>query len=569
MTLTPLRRREAEVIAAIAALYLLLWLFLPKPSFWGIDNGIKFEGMRAFAETGSIVIPDAGTQLGVRPEFRSIPLPFGIPKHGGQLPTFSPSFIVLGGVLYFILGAWGPFLLPLIGGWGTLLAAWMLWQRHRESHDGRLYLILVGLASPLMFYSLELWEHSLATAFVVFSFAVLCSGRKHDFDPRNREGAFLSGLLIGFAAILRTECAIWIGIVILLWSFTGRSRATSMSFFGGCLASGLVGGAINLWQTGAFMPLGLEANLIASRHNNFFDFVVSRAWNGYSIFIEGFSSNYMSLLGLIPLFGLALWDGWRREHDLWHYFAAFIAVSEIAYLVMAIRAPDLAGYTSESGGILWVMPISALALKPLKGERRRIWTLLWAGWGLFFVGIALFGPHLDGAHWGPRFGLTALPLLLLLVVTRAQRWWQRYPSTKPIIILLVAFSIVNQAYGYRVQYSQRHYNQALNQWVSQTGSEPVVTKLWWVGGDAALASYGHPWFLVKHSGGVSDVIEALRKSGLGRFNYIEYPPYVPDEKWWQAGVTPVGKDYFLKKDGTLRRTWLNITPSGQTTSTAP
>ncbi|MFN3821640.1 MAG: hypothetical protein ACK4OO_04845, partial [bacterium] len=58
-----LRRREWRVIFAYVGLTLLLWLLLPKPSFWGLDSGIKWAGSKSFAERGSISYPYKGKEF--------------------------------------------------------------------------------------------------------------------------------------------------------------------------------------------------------------------------------------------------------------------------------------------------------------------------------------------------------------------------------------------------------------------------------------------------------------------------------------------------------------------------
>ena len=170
-------RPGLRAVIVIGFLYLLLWLILPKPAFWGIDNGFKYQGARQFANTGSVLIEYSGAEFDPEGAFRSIIPPFGLMRGDKIAPVFSVLFMIFAGILYKVFGPVGPFLLPLFGGWISLIAGAFLWRRVSPGRHPVFFLTMLGLGTPLLFYSLALWEHALATALIIVSFAMIVPER--------------------------------------------------------------------------------------------------------------------------------------------------------------------------------------------------------------------------------------------------------------------------------------------------------------------------------------------------------------------------------------------------------
>lgn len=548
---TPERRRETVTVIALASLYLVLWTVLPKPSFWGLDNGFKFQGSKAFAETGSIHVPYTGIDFDPKGEYRPMVFPFGVIRDGEQIPVFSPVFMILTGIMIKIFGSIGAFILPLLGGWATLLAAWYMWIRYRAKRDGRIFLIVLGLGSPLLFYSMTLWEHSWAMALATLSVALLGRGIEWRKSPVHIE-SFLSGLLLAVATALRTEALLWALIMLLLWRYTDRNWRSFWRYFAGLLIGIPIIVLINFLTTGEPFPLHLTTNLFTSQTTSFQSVLITRAKNIFVALMEGFRSPHWSVIGLIPLLIIGLWSDWRREKNHWKWIAPGAFAAWSGYIYVAFTSANRAGYTSRCGGLFWVIPFIVLSILYLRGERRKFWRMIWMGAYLYLIFALIFSPYTRGVHWGPRFVLLVIPFLLMIASTRAQRWWQRYKPARPIVVLLLLMSIVNQLYSYVVLYEQKSTTAAMNEWVCDLGPDPVLTPIFWLSGDASLCSYGTPWFLTTRIDRVQTVIEVLKSKGIERFNFIQNADYIKDTDWRKLGVELVGQDRFV--DGFGRKT---------------
>jgi len=484
--------------------------------------------------------------------------PFGVMRDGKQTPVFSVLFMMLAGVFHLLFGRAGPFLLPLIGGWCCLAAGWFFWVRHRPYHDCRVFLLVLGLGSPLLFYSLTLWEHSLAMAAVALSFA-LVSQPADGIEGKKRWEPILAGFLIAVAAAFRTEALALAVIILPFWRYTERDLFDWRRYLFGLMAGVALFGLVNCWQTGQFLPLHLSSNLEASRILSIKAMAYLRLENLYTLILQGLPDWSWSVILLVPIMLVVFGRSWRYQKTLSYPMAALVLGVWIYYIHISFSAANRAFYTVNSGGMLWVVPLVSLSLLPFRDRLRpHFWWLLWGTSYLFILTVAAFFPNTRGVHWGPRFIVCIIPLLLVYSMTRAQRWWIHYKAARPVVVVLLVISVLSQLYSFDTLLEARRFNTKLNRWVQSTGSEPAMTSLGWLPGDCALFSDRFPWFYTDRVDRLNVAIIGLRHRGVKRFNFFERPPYVDRGFWFRLGVEPLGEDYFLGGDGRLRRSWFRI-----------
>src|SRR5262249_55299688 len=115
---------------------------------------------------------------------------------GGKTHSmYSPVFAYASAPLFRIFGYWGLFVLPIAG---TLLLIALLPNRIG---------LIVFFATPVLWYTLVFWEHTLAAALALAAF-VLCGGGRP--RPPGRAGhpastCFLAGILVAASTLLREE----------------------------------------------------------------------------------------------------------------------------------------------------------------------------------------------------------------------------------------------------------------------------------------------------------------------------------------------------------------------------
>ncbi len=548
------RRREYHVFLAIAGIYLILWLILPKPSFWGVDNGFKYQGMKSFAERGSLQIHYDGSEIDPEGRLRPIVKPFGVMKGKNQIPVFSTIFMLIGGVLFFLVGHIGPWLMPLFGGWLTLFFAWLTWIRHKKKNDGRLFLIMLGFGSPLLFYSLTLWEHSLAIAFVTLAMSLVCRTKDERDSSHDMRNSIVAGILMTIAVMLRTESIFWIPIIAMFWKFTKRNRVSNLVFVLVSSIGILVALVVNKILTGTYIPLHILTNMSGYRP------VSWRLWNKptafifssfrdflhyfYSLIVEGFANNKLSLLGLIPLIVVGTWRGWRRNVVQSIIFSILLLIAGSVYIYSAGMSGNRVAYTLQSGGLLWVSPFVILGVRHLRSRNMGFWKMAWLSPYMFIVFVLVLGPIANGVHWGPRLGLEIIPFMLISGSVRAYKWWRNFKPTRYVIVTLVLFSVLNQLYSYDTLLYARNDNGRLNEWAAVMKSETVLTNVWWLSGDCATVSDQQEWYNTPRGENVSEVVSSLRERGKKQFIFYEIEPLIPKDKWGDIGVEIIGTQEF-------------------------
>ncbi|HEU4752926.1 MAG TPA: hypothetical protein VFU47_07435, partial [Armatimonadota bacterium] len=180
--------RAVPLAVAIAALvYLVTLLLLPRDGFWVVDNENKFLQMEALIRSGyrSAVLPYPGHALDPEFQFRPIPAPFGIVQEDQIFSQYPVYFALVSSLPYRLLGFDGLYVLPLLAGLGMLFAVARLGRwlgLSRKAQAGAV--LLTAFASPLWFYSVNFWEHTLALCLclwgVAFCFAYAEERRERD-----------------------------------------------------------------------------------------------------------------------------------------------------------------------------------------------------------------------------------------------------------------------------------------------------------------------------------------------------------------------------------------------------
>ncbi len=553
-------------MAIIFVFYLLLWLIIPKHGFWGMDSGYKYQGARAFSNTAKLDIPYAGLSFDPDGSYRPLVPPYGVLQNDRQLPVFSVLFMVSAGILYWMFGSMGPFMLPLLGGWGSLIAGWFLWVKNRDNHDGRAFLLALGLGSPLMFYSLTLWEHSLSIIPVILAMAFVARRRK-DLGALTIWEPFLSGVLIALATAFRTESVVWIPALLISWRWTGRKLNHILYFIFGLMIAIVVLLFFDKLLTDSFMPLHVASNVNLHFISSLKLLVITRFQNFYVLMIEGFDKNFWSVLGVVPLLLVVFWRAWRVKPRFWWSIFSLLIIIWLIFIANSMSNQNPVAYTSDSGGLLWITPFAVMGLMVARGEQRQFWWMIWSSSLLFILLIALASPMVHAVQWGPRLILQTVPFLLMLATARAQKWWKKYRPVRPIVIVLIIFSVLNQLYSVGLLYNKRSESVKLNDWAVVNNKEVAITDMPWLNGELGFVSDTRPSYYAKREDAIRSVVMGLRSQGYGKFHFFELPPYRDQAFWWKIGAEIMDTNYAVEigdANAQIRRTTLKIIPGSAT-----
>jgi len=419
-------RSGAAACAGLGVLAVCLAVIAATPgdAYWINDCGNKALVAERLLETGFRQAAFAPLDPALDPEgnWFPIPPPFAL-RRGAEFvsayPLAYPALAVPG------LAAWGTRGLRLPAALGAAAAAALLaaWLTPVIGTGGALAAgLALGLATPLFFYGITVWEHAPAVALGLAAWILLAK-------PRLRAWC-AAGTLVGVACWLREEMALMAPAVIAA-ALLGRAPLRRIAAFAGGAAAPLA--ALALFNQAFYGdPLGghvaanLAGGVLAGR-------VRAERFSALPGLLGGFGHGagekcVFALLALaLPVAG-ALAPRRARESS---WLPLVLAAGGLAVWGMAgarmLAGPSRLRELVQHNGLLLQWPLLALAgLGIARVRRDSAWSGLRIGVtaGLLFAVLVLtagilmpsgFGAQVGaGVHWGPRVLLPALPALVVL-----------------------------------------------------------------------------------------------------------------------------------------------------------
>ncbi len=224
--------------------------------YLGTDTGGKVSTLAAMQQHGTWTDPDVG-YWAQRWDPTGDLHPFFGTKHidGHWVQVTTLPMILAAEPLYRLGGYRLALLLPMLGGVACAFAARALARRLGGRPRVAWWAFwLVGLASPVLIYSLDLWEHTIGLAAMAWGFDALVAGLQRE----NQEGGWrralgcglLTGLGYGVASTMRSEALVYVAVctagacLYLLWR--DRQLTRPLAFGAGATGAALAMFAANI-----------------------------------------------------------------------------------------------------------------------------------------------------------------------------------------------------------------------------------------------------------------------------------------------------------------------------------
>jgi hypothetical protein len=424
----------------------------PGDAWWINDEGNKALVAQRLIDTG---FRDAAfTQPGraIDPEGRwfPIPPPFALRRGAEFVSAYPLAYPALAAPGLAVLGPRG---LRLPAAFGAAAAAALLaaWLAPVLGAAGALAGgLTLGLASPLFFYGVTVWEHAPATALALAAFPLI--------SRRSVRAWCAAGALLGVACWLREEMALMVvavGAAALLVRAPHRQLGAFAAGAAAPVAAlALFNAAFYGDPRGGHVAANLAGGVFAGR-------AAADRFSALPGLLGGFGHGAgerwsLTLLALaLPLAGVL---APRRTRESSWLPLALAAAGLAAWGVAAARmlvGPSRLLELVQHNGLLLQWPLIALAgLGLARVWRDPAWSALRIGVaaGLLFAAFVLaagillpsgFGAQVGaGVHWGPRVLLPALPALLVLAAAGA---WERPLAARLSWSALVLAGVVSSA----------------------------------------------------------------------------------------------------------------------------
>lgn len=516
------RYGEGIVLALVILLYLgLRWGYLPAGAYWSPDNGyrrLQTDAIRLPPDGLRFDLPYPGHKLD--PAFAFVPIEghFFFVREGELHLAQWPLLPLLAKPLIRLFGERGAEIIPMLAG---VLCVWLVGQIIRRGQFGPTVsgMLMAGLLTPVLIYSLVFWEHSLAAMVGIAALLFLADDCPYSLP---RRAFFLSGAVAGLAGGVRKEmllfdAAMWVMLAVNIWRSSPPERrdAWRKLFLWTAAFSIVVSGywLTSFLKSGQLVPP--EFHVSVSPEYSPESYLFTHGLPGIADFI--FDEKY-GLMGTGLLFVVLayVWAGYKPSPGREALQAGLLVV------LLAGNFYFLTDYSPVGDGIhgiLTVSPFLILGLNRVAWDTRLGRNLLAVALGFLTLSILSLGLLTQrGANqaeleWGARFLLILFPLMIPLVVKGLGAILERTANVKNrlsqwaarlhfgAVALLMLFSALMQLLGVLNISLSVNNNLTLQQKILALPETHVLTEVWWVAAQAPKTYWdkqlfynaGQPW----------------------------------------------------------------------------
>jgi hypothetical protein len=502
--------------AILLAIYVVLSFVNDPRGYLGTDTGAKVATLEVMDRTGS-AHPDVGYWAQDQdPSGHLHPIYDSIDVDGEWVQVTTLPMLEVGRPLYALGGYRLALLLPMLGAIGAAFAARSIARRSAGSEDaGWLAFWVVGLASPMVVYALDFWEHAPGVGLVLGAVALL-GGVLDDERPVPR--ALLAGGLLGLAATMRTEAFVYalmaVGVLGLMLLVDGRQWKRAITVGVGSVAGfavpwfandaleHAVGGVDRAGRAGGAVGGGLGGIGDRAREAAITLFALRSAELSRMLVVGGF-------LALLVV-GMVVSSRQGRADRMRILGAGALAL----YLVTAFAG---LGFVP---GLFAAAPVALVALTVRPRSPSGAYPLLVA---LCALPVVWAFQYLGGAlpQWGGRYTLPSCLLLVALgagVLAREAR-----PLAVGVIALGLLVTVTGELW---LRHRSEEVDRAFRVLVARPEDVVVARNAFFVreGGPAYLERL---WLTAPGPGDVEDAAHVVSAKGLRTFLVVDETPTAP------------------------------------------
>ncbi|MFN8491998.1 MAG: hypothetical protein U0350_30635 [Caldilineaceae bacterium] len=406
------------IVALVIALQFLLWQNVRHDAFWGPDPGAKLLQVVNFSlRDQSIEYP--GQILDPTHQFAPFYSLFTFEVRGKFFGVYSPVFIALSALFYRLIGINGLYVLSFLSSIATMLLTSRLMKVVAPNWVPASPLV-VGLASPLLFYAMNFWEHMIGVALATGALLAMWNGVTRE-GAANKRWLFSAGLLAGLGYAVRPELGVWCLAMLLgavwVWPFYRKQIVILYS-----LGAVVVAGLLELYELFTFGAL-VRRN-ISENYTVFMVFNNLPEWIGHQVSLlmamllpveqRTWWLLLWAMLGLLVTLSITL-----RKSSV-HAFVYAVALLVVAIMGILLFLNFIEPQVYDD--LIQTFPLTCFLVVGYVAPRRLFSTqagslmrflLLTIGFFLLFVTFTTFN---DGAsQWGPRYLMAVIPALTVIL----------------------------------------------------------------------------------------------------------------------------------------------------------
>lgn len=420
----------------LCLLYLFWAAIIPHGYFETVDEGGKALYIQNTIRTGNPAAPFIYPGRSLDPQGLFFPTWWRLQRGDEFYTWWQPGFPLLTLPFYSLLGWFGLFLVPAVSGGAIAYLSGALLRQLAPVSDrvAVLCALCVGLASPVMYYSANFHEHTLATALLLASLLLALRSRQNNHSALS----IISGALASLAVFFRTETVtilFGVGLVLLISDWRSGLRF-GLAFVGIAVAWM----SVNYLITG--YPINHHINVLVDQEGGGTAARIGIKLVPAVLFGQGGigalkpTRNFLLVTSLFSLIGLGLLFFKRTR-----IIASLCFLAAGAACCWILFSP--VGYRTIHG-LVEIAP--QLLFASMLFTVGRLWKKSLFPWMLLVGGVVFMAAYYlkawsaaGGIQWGPRYMLSLFPLLIVSAFGSLFIHWTEW---KPVSRLVVGGSFL-------------------------------------------------------------------------------------------------------------------------------
>ena len=501
---TPLRAG-----AVVLAVYVVLSLFNPSAAgYLSTDTGGKTATLEMMSRSGGVTPTVGYWAEEFDAEGRVHPFWFTDRVGDEWVNVTTLPMLYLAKPLYELGGYHLALLVPMLGGLAAAFAARSI-ARGLAGGDQWMTFWLAALASPLLVYSLDFWEHTLGAALTLWGFRAMLEVWT---NPTSWLPALLAGAAFGGGATMRTESIVFgfaAVAVVCLWLLARRLLMSSV-LVGALAGVGFVAvmalnSALENAVLGEVRRAGRATGTAAAGGGKIGIRIEEAFITGFGLF----PTDDPTLIGVgVLLFGLLVAAVVLTLNRSERAPMVFVGVG--ALLLLRI----VAGLGFVPGATMTV-PIVAVAVAagwrylPLRMPLVIAAVAVPLVWAFQFTGGAI-------PQWGGRYLLPGSILLLAVGSVALQNIGNRV-LTRGFVALSILLSLFGVGWTYE---RTNDFSEALHALAARS-EEALVFRPAFIAREAGPLMLDEQWLTAGYDDDLPFAVDVLHRAGVERFGYVE------------------------------------------------
>lgn len=526
-------RLAAVVIAMIAAAELVLISTVLNPrTFFSGDPGVKYLQAEALVQSRWRQLAVADPSASIVPDGRFSPLQVNqfkrVTADAPWYGLYSELFTVPVSLGLAWFGMRGLYLVPLLAGVATMILTYRL-AACVAPRIAWLAPGLLGACSPMLFYSVDLWEHTLSVLCTTGAILLVIAEPRGDVRLRYA-GA---GVLLGLAIALREELYAMVpaGLVALAWVERPRRLRALLA-----AALGAVAILVPHWWVKSLQTGGPGRRVVA----------VLLGWAPEAVTMGGEQVETLraALAFIVPpspgwvlallLIVIGRWAvarlGARAQRGVSVGLVLAIATWGIVAVLRARRWETPYSLTDSFPPVLYLTFLAAPLRAPREVRQLLAISAVFIATLCVAMQWSMMSVPAGGAQWGPRYLMPVLPPCAALIVFALERrgeWRRALPSPLAVatFAVLVLAGLAVQVQGIRaLALAKRQYEQLAARWERIEPGQLLVSDIWWFPMATATVLRQHPVVAVQGRGAspLDDLLPLLQERDVRALTLVSH-----------------------------------------------